>query len=221
MRTRATFLIVLLLTLGVSAKHRPAPVGISLSPSAWDVRYSSGVKLQALSGMAGWWLQFPGAGGSVNYVTTPYAKAIQQGQFLTFSVQIVVVSGAPVFNYQLEPWNTCDYPAHVRAYIEQQAPKGCPDATYTCAPPTARWWANPLAVELAPGAATVSVPVHPSQWSDAEGQMGTDALDVFGAALAHPAAVGLTFGGGCFYGHGVNVLDGTARLILTAYTIQP
>jgi len=49
MRTRATFLIVLLLTLGVSAKHRPAPVGISLSPSAWDVRYSSGVKLQALS----------------------------------------------------------------------------------------------------------------------------------------------------------------------------
>jgi len=220
--TRATLLIVLLLTLGVSAaKHpQPTPTGISLSPATWDVRYSSGVKLQALSGMAGWLFLFPTAPGHVNYITVPFKTPIVQGQSVTFTAQVVTVSGVPVFEYGLGPDNPCVNPAHVRAYIEQDYPKNGRFGDITYAPATYRWWANPIAVEIVPGTATVTVPIQPDQWSDTDGQFGTTEPDGFAAAVAHPAAVGLTFGGGCFAGHGVWLSGGSARFILTSFAIQ-
>jgi len=214
----ATLLIVLLLTLGLSAKHpQPVPAGVSLDPRAWDVRYSSGMPSHpsALVGMAGWWLPFPSATGSLNYLTVPYTTPIAQGKTVSASVQIVVTSGEPDF-VPLYPCQAGE-DAAVRLYLEQKAPKHAPDATY--AGPTYRWWSNPVRLVLAPGAAIMSAVVQPDQWSDADGHFATDALSGFADALAHPAAVGFTFGS-CFFGHGVDVLNGSARFILTSYTIQ-
>ncbi len=216
---RLQILAFALLLLGASKHQQPSPAGISLSPTSWHVLYSNNVSLQSLSGMAGWWFQFPTLQNSVNYVTTPYTAALSEGQTMSFSAQIVATDGDP----DLEPWESCNTSgATVRAYIEQQPPKGCPGAVYTCAPNTARWWGNPLALELAPGTATVSVPVRPDQWSDADGHVGTDDLKGWAEALAHPAAVGMTFGSPCAFGHGAGVVAGTgsARFILTSYTIQ-
>ena len=211
-------------SVSLSAKRQPPPPAprLTLTASAWNIRYSAGLPAHPspLAGMSGWWVNLPVAPGSLNYLTTPYTTPMPQDKSVTFTAQIVAMDGTPVFNFMLEPWNTCDYPAHVRAYFEQQAPKGCPDATYTCAPATARWWANPIAVELAVGVVTVTVPLTPEQWSDAEGEIGSAQLAGFAAALGHPAAIGLTFGGGCFFGHGVNVSGGTARFILSNYVVQ-
>jgi len=46
------------------------------------------------------------------------------------------------------------------------------------------------------------------------------AMEGFLGALQHLNRVGFVFGGGCFYGHGVNVIRGTARFILIHYSIK-
>jgi len=218
-------LLACVATASLSAKREtpaPAPTptsGVTLAPSSWNVRYSAGMPAHPspLAGMVGWYLDFPNASGSVNYLTTAYTMPMTQTQSVTFTAQVVTTSGTPVFNFMLEPWNTCTTPAHVRAYIEQFFSNKY-DATY--APANYRWWANPTAMMLSPGVATVTMPLSPDQWTDAEGARGSDQLAGFTAALGHPAAIGMTFGGGCFFGHGVNVLDGTARFILSNYAVQ-
>jgi hypothetical protein len=211
------FLLACAVSVSLSARHQPPPSGVTLTASAWNIRYGSRMPAHPspLVGMAGWWLDVPLEPGSLNYVTTAYTTPLPQGQSVIFTAQIVATSGTPVFNFMLEPSNTCTYPAHVRAYFEQGTKH---DVSY--APATYRWWANPIAVELAEGVATVTVPLTPEQWSDAAGEIGSAQLAGFEAALAHPGAIGLTFGGGCFFGHGVNVSGGTARFILSNYVVQ-
>jgi hypothetical protein len=41
----------------------------------------------------------------------------------------------------------------------------------------------------------------------------------FQAALKGAGQVGLVFGGGCFFGHGVNVTGGAAKFVLINYSI--
>ncbi len=212
--------LVLVALLVLGATKPPATSGISLDPRAWSVRYSSGVTLQPLVGMAGWSFVFPSAPGHVNYLTTGYATPIAPTQAVTFTAQIVTLSGSPVFDYGLGPDNPCVQPATVRVYLEQvYTPKG-PGHDITFAPATYRWWANPIAVVLSPGVYTVTVPFTPDQWSDTDGQSGIDQPLGFADALAHPAAIGVTFGGGCFFGHGVSVSGGSARFVLTNMQMQ-
>ena len=42
----------------------------------------------------------------------------------------------------------------------------------------------------------------------------------FQDALGDLGHVGMTFGGGCFFGHGVNISGGTARFSLISYTVS-
>jgi len=37
--------------------------------------------------------------------------------------------------------------------------------------------------------------------------------------LQHPAMLGFSFGGGCFFGHGVNVSGGMAQFLVWGYSI--
>jgi len=64
------------------------------------------------------------------------------------------------------------------------------------------------------------VALDPGQWTDTNGNLGTSDPIRFAAALADPMTIGLTFGGGCFFGHGVYIDGGTARFILTSYVVQ-
>ena len=62
----------------------------------------------------------------------------------------------------------------------------------------------------------------PDRWSSVLGKFGNyDAASLagFSAALQNVSSLGLTFGGGCFFGHGVNVSNGTARFILSEYSV--
>jgi hypothetical protein len=54
-------------------------------------------------------------------------------------------------------------------------------------------------------------------WSDVIGEFGTLSATTqagFAATLASVSQIGMTFGGGCFFGHGVNVSGGTAAFEL-------
>ncbi len=193
---------IILALLLIAAKH-PSP-----NISSWLLRYSSGVTLAA-----GPSFTFPRSPGSVNYLTESYSAPIAQSQSLTMTVQII---GSPTFNYMLEPSNVCVNDASVRPYFERYYTKKL-DATF--APDNYRWWSNPAAIELQAGTFTLTVPFSPELWSDTSQVFGQNDIAGFSAALANPHYVGMTFGGGCFFGHGVSV-DGQASFVVKDFRVQ-
>jgi hypothetical protein len=128
----------------------------------------------------------------------------------------ITASAGVVFDYHTEASNTCPGSATVRLYFQQQGDDlTMADATY-------RWWSNPSSFVLAAtdGPVRLSVPLHGDKWSAVNGMTGMQQPNGFAAALAHPANVGLTFGGGCFFGHGVFIAGGTATFTVTEYSID-
>jgi len=204
-----------LLVAGLVAFSVTLSAQISLAPTAWTVRYSPGMPTHPspLVGMAGWFIDLPAPPGSLHYVTTPNRTVFVNGQTLTFSVQIQASADADVA-YDTEPANTCVYPAHVRAYLEDRDFKSHPSDDFT------RWWSNPIAVEIVDGVWTASTPIALGFWSSVYGTWNQDYPAQWAHALARPSSMGMTFGGGCFFGHGVYMRTGTARVILTSYIIQ-
>ena len=199
---------------------------ISIDARDWQFEFSNGMPPHPspLQGVSGWYFQFPadaicgGSPCSVNYLTTRSVSNLTGKMALSAAMQTVVVSGAPVFNYRLESGNTCDYPAHARFIIEANS-RGMVDA-YS----HDRWWSNPVAYQLDTfDAQVITAPLTPDQWSSVFGEFGNASAAAqtdFALALKTPNAVGLTFGGGCFFGHGVNTQNGVANFLLTAIQAQ-
>lgn len=159
----------------------------------------------------------------VDYILAPWTQPITGKSYLQITVDVQTLSGSPIWNYQMEQGNTCDFPAHVRAIIWS-----CKES---CAKPLmgldpyGRWWSNPAAILLdsSTGNVTIQIPIDPSQWTSVYGERGTDnasALAGWLATFGAPGKVGFTFGGGCFFGHGVNVSNGSARFIVTDYSFH-
>lgn len=69
------------------------------------------------------------------------------------------------------------------------------------------WWSNPVSYPLADGGSTVlSTSLSAATWSDRDGHLGSyDAAHTtsFAAAVADVQHIGLSFGGGCFFGKSV------------------
>ncbi len=128
----------------------------------------------------------------------------------------VATTGNCEFKWDTETSNTCDGPpAAVRLLIWSF--KNNDYAEYD------RWWSNPIAFTLGNGSATLVVPLTPDQWSDVYGHFGNENVDTlagWNAAINNVSSLGMTFGGGCFFGHGVYVINGTARFTIVNYTIQ-
>lgn len=151
-----------------------------------------------------------------NYlVTDRRAGTYEVGQYLHVTLRIDT-TGSPVFHGNLEPGNTCPAPATARPYIEGYNGFGI----IGTAPSDRRWWSNPSAIVLAGGTHTLTVPLQPQYWSNANGQFGDTLPAAFTATLANVGRMGVTFGGGCFFGHGVNVSGGTATLTITDYRVS-
>jgi hypothetical protein len=149
----------------------------------------------------------------VHYVTTAYTKALASTSSMSMTLSITTSPGV-VFDYHTEASNTCPGSATVRLYFQQQGD----DLTITHA--TYRWFSDPFVLAPTNGAVTFMVPLRGDQWTDVNGMTGVQQPDGFAAALAHPANVGMTFGGGCFAGHGVFIDSGTATFAVTGFSIN-
>ena len=67
------------------------------------------------------------------------------------------------------------------------------------------------------------MPLTPDAWSSVNGKYGNANPQVqyeFEKALLNVSRLGVTFGGGCSFGHGINISGGTATFLLTDYRIQ-
>ena len=219
--------LLLLLALGCGSLNDPSvATNTKNSDAGWRVQYSPSMPADPTAGGPGvWYLDFPsdpnypacidqGNCDSLNYVTTSFSGPTAHSVSMTFQI---LTTGVPTFNYKLGSDNTCATPATVRLFLERKNDDFSQEFY--------RWWANPIGYELqaTPADVTLTVPLTPDQWSSVYGKAGSydaAALAGFQDALRNLGHIGMTFGGGCFFGHGVNVSGGTARFALMSYTIS-
>lgn len=210
---RALFLLLALALAGCKS-DRPPPAAVG---PGWTTQHSVGVALttppDALFQFA-----FPvyskspmGCWGDltcphVNYVVR--AASSLSGNILILRGRIDT-SGDPTFQFALKPDNVCPGAAEVRVYMQRRGDD------MTAAMAAYRWFSRPTIALVGPGQFELTVPLDATQWIDVLGRSGDHAA--FAAARADLQAVGLTFGGGCFAGHGVNIDKGSAIFTLTEF----
>jgi hypothetical protein len=210
-----------------------SPGSQSVSPAShaakgWSIQYSPSMpSTPTVGGPGTWYFDFPTDSNypacvynpdtlchSVNYVTNSFTTSVSHSVSMTFQI---LTTGAPTFNYMMETGNTCATSATVRLFLERKN-DDLSQEFY-------RWWSNPTVYDLqpTPGNITLTVPLTPDQWSSVFGRFGNQnatTLQGFQDALGDLGHVGMTFGGGCFFGHGVNISGGTARFALISYTVS-
>jgi hypothetical protein len=148
--------------------------------------------------------------GSMHYLFAPSTLAALRGTLL---VTLHVATEGPV---TFEPLDTtfCNLPPSARPFLWAN---GNGSGSFD------RWWSNPRAFPLASGSTTISVPLQAEHWSSVDGRFGNaDAETRFGfeKALLNVTRLGLTFGGGCSFGHGIRVSGGTAKFTLSEYAVR-
>lgn len=148
--------------------------------------------------------------GSMHYLFTPSTLAALRG---TLVVSLQVTTTGPVVFNPLDPAN-CNLPPSARPFFwANDNGNGNFD----------RWWSNPRAYALAAGTSTISVPLQAENWSSVDGRFGNADPETrfgFDRALLNVTRLGLTFGGGCSFGHGIRVSGGTARFVLSEYAVR-
>ena len=150
--------------------------------------------------------------GAINYLFTTSPQLQIRGNVI---VRFSIVSTGPVVFNSLDPISGgCVIPTSVRPFIWANA-NG--NGEYD------RWWSNPASAPLKDGTATIGVPLSPEAWSSVNGKFGNANAETkynFARAILNVSRLGVTFGGGCSFGHGVNVSGGQAQFVLTELAIR-
>ena len=154
---------------------------------------------------------------SVHYVLA--AVNMAASSYVDASI-LVTTSGTPEFVYNIQPNNTCAYPAHVRFLLQEKGD----DLSGTNGKQYFRWFSNSVAYQLASGVTNLRASLTDlSQWTSVLGEKANASAAAtagFQQAMANLGNVGFAFGGGCFYGHGVRVSGGGARFAVTSYSVK-
>lgn len=195
---------------GSPTEPSPTPLTLSLQSSSWETLsdpqpYPLSNHGSALA------FDFPSS-GSMHYLFTASPQPSVHG---TLVVSFTIATGGPVLFNSLDPLSSqCTLPVSVRPFLW---------ANNNGEGPYDRWWSNPRAFTLAAGSGTLMVPLKSENWSSVNGRFGNADLDTnyqFERALLNVTRLGLTFGGGCSFGHGINVKGGSATFALSEYRIQ-
>lgn len=211
MLPRRSFLAGTLALASCKTDDRPVilpPVfggGVSMSASAWQILYSTGMPPNPLGEAAGWFFDFP-ASGSVHYITTNVgASLLGRGRMrTTFAVQgsghLKATQG--------------DAPARVRLFFQRRGD----DLSAIGPMEFYRWWSVAY-VELVEGQFVLEAPFVGAEWSSVLAKRGDEKMPEFATALSDASSVGVTFGGS-FAGHGVFVETGQARFSMSSFAVE-
>jgi hypothetical protein len=203
---------------GLSPGLAPRSTIVPLNAQAWSILYSPGMPPHPTpQAGGGWYFGFPTDPNSVHYALA--AVSMVASSYVSAAI-LVTTTGTPVFVYNLQPDNTCIYPAHVRFLLQEKGD----DLSGTNGKQYFRWWSNSVAYQLASGPANLRTSLTDlSQWTSVFGEKANASAAAavgFKQAMANLGNVGFSFGGGCFYGHGVRVSGGGARFALTSYKVR-
>lgn len=133
------------------------------------------------------------------------------GTHLVYQFNVTATPGTQ-FNFMSDSNNLDGKdPAAFRPFLKQNAwdHMGLPD----------RWWNNSSKFTLKNSGPleTLDVSLDPALWTDVDGTPAAASpvlLGYFKQALARPSYIGWTFGGGNYYGHGVNCFGGQCTVNL-------
>lgn len=193
----------------------PPPPFVPYPSPIWSDGGMYGNGVQILTNSAGQaYFTFPTAPYGINYLTRAINGIATPGKGISMTFTVSAPAGA-VFDYRTNPNNTCGkgYPGTVRLFIDRAGDDG--QAQHY------RYWSAPGFSALAPGQFTITANWDPTLWTDVYGAKGSDFPSDFAAAISNMAQVGMTFGGGCFYGHGVfNSGAGPAVFTINSFTVQ-
>lgn len=153
---------------------------------------------------------WPAAPTSVGYLTKA-VNGLQVGVSMNFTVS---AADSVVFDYRTEADNKCGTgsPGTIRLYFQRKGDNWTGQGEFQ----HYRYWAvsNGSWTKLEDGTYTITAMLDPAQWTDVYGKKGSDFPDAFQAAVKNAERFGVTFGGGCFFGHGVFVTGGTAKFTI-------
>lgn len=188
----------------------PTPLTVSLQGDLWQT-ISTPSPYPLMNEGSGLEFEFPST-GSVNYLYTSSPLAAIRG---TLVATVRVITTGPVLFTSLDPVTaSCSIQPSVRPFFWANE-NG--DGSYD------RWWSNPRAFALTDGGATIEVPLRPEFWSSVNGRVGnvdSSTSYQFEKALLNVTRLGLTFGGGCSFGHGIRVQGGAAQFRLTGLAVR-
>ena len=198
---------------GSSPAPTPQSTAVPMDAQAWSILYSPGMPPHPTPRTGGgWYFDFPTDPNSVHYVLA--AVNMAASSYVNARI-LVTTTGTPEFVYNLQPNNTCLNPAHVRFLLQEKGD----DLSGTKGKQYFRWWSNSVAYQLASGAANLRASLTDlSQWTSVLGEKANASAAAtagFKQAMNDLGAVGFSFGGGCFYGHGVRASGGGARFAVT------
>src|SRR5437763_15685033 len=106
------FLPVVTLAIGGFSSSAPTGSQVPLTAAAWDIQYSPGMPVHPTAVAGGWYFDFPAPSCgtaeicSVHYVSTPAQLSLIPGGHINAAFEITT-SAAVIFNYRLNPNNTC------------------------------------------------------------------------------------------------------------------
>ena len=215
MRYTAIALCCLLTACGSVPTPPPAPTSGNTKANGelvsrpWVFQYSpNAVGSNHIQGALSF--DFPNKDG-IHYLVTGVNGMAPGMSSITLDYE-VLTTGNPVFEFRTAADNTCPAPlGNVSLYMQRKGD----DISGTGAYEYYRFWSRPLLSELKSGTATLTVPLKPDQWITVYGKQ----YDLSGA-LPNLQAIGMTFGGGCFAGHGVYVTGGTAKFNMKSYLVK-
>ena len=201
-----------------SSAPTPRSTVVPMNAQAWSILYSPGMPRHPTPKIGGgWYFDFPTDPNSVHYVLA--AVNMAASSYVNASI-VVTTTETPVFVYNRQPDSTCVYPAHVRFLLQEKGD----DLSGTNGKQYFRWWSNRVAYQLASGPANLRAPLTDlSQWTSVFGEKANASAAAaagFKQAMANLGNVGFSFGGGCFYGHGVRVSGGGAKFAVTSYAVK-
>ncbi len=212
--------LTIILAIGVcngSSQASAQSTVVPISAQAWLILYSPGMPDHPTAQGDGWYFDFPSAPGSVHYVLAPVNMAATKSVSASITV---TTAGKPIFEYNIDPSNTCNASANARFMLQERAD----DLSGTNGKQYYRWWSIRGAYELAPGSAILTASLTDlSQWLSVFGERAdasAAATAGFRQALANLGNAGFTFGGGCSYGHGVHVTGGTAKFAVHQFVVK-
>ena len=172
----------------------------------WEATYSEGVTLDKNQG--GCSFVMPNAPGHINYLLSGInPDRFATAQALSVYYKTEIVSGRPKF-VSLD--GTGPMLPGFNLMIEAEDDNMRSEF--------GRYWSKPRAVLLPNTVASLHVPLAPGLWSDVEGKPSTEHLPRW--AGKRIGKLGITFGGGNSYGHGLTVLGGVVRFTLSKLVLH-
>lgn len=217
------FTVVLIIWLSVSASYADVRgIGMPGGGSSVGTRGRLGTSWEILNGLA---QVYPVGNGAyfdfttgtpivkgVNYLTRPFKiPATAKGLQMQYTVD--TFGTTPWFDFRTNTNNTCNLPG------PGQMPVSTVRLMIWISPDmwtqTYRYWSQVGFRQLGAGTAILKADLDPNLWTDVYGKTGASNPAAWSYILQNANRAGVTFGGGCFYGHGVFVDEGTGRARFT------